>query len=332
MERALSRQRLSRLSRSTIGSVAACVQRSAPYGSRKTCTLHGERASGAARDAGRATLRLSDHRRAPPPLPLSAPGLSIGRSGILPPLAESLPIPEKSVFRRQLPEDLVEFNSTLGRRYFAEAMSSGHLEPYFPLSEQFVTQDEPTYCGLATLTMVMNALRIDPRRRWRDASGPGWRWWADEMFCSRFVGPSLEQIRAIGTTMDEFHLLAVANGAESRMRRATDAGETLDSFRESMVAACASPRAFAVTSFCREVLGQTGHGHFSPVGGYHAATDSVLILDVARFKYPPYWVPLPQLWEACLDVDSNTGRARGWFELSRPAHLPSGPSNRWCTN
>jgi Phytochelatin synthase len=32
------------------------------------------------------------------------------------------------------------------------------------------------------------------------------------------------------------------------------------------------------------VLGQTGSGHFSPIAGYHAATDSVLILDVARFK------------------------------------------------
>ena len=71
-----------------------------------------------------------------------------------------------------------------------------------------------------------------------------------------------------------------------------------------------------VTSFCRAALGQTGSGHFSPVGGYHAPTDSALILDVARFKYPPYWVPLPQLWEASLAVDTDTGRARGWFEMS----------------
>lgn len=32
-------------------------------------------------------------------------------------------------------------------------------------------------------------------------------------------------------------------------------------------------------------------------GGYHAETDQVLILDVARFKYPPHWVPLKTLWE-----------------------------------
>lgn len=40
------------------------------------------------------------------------------------------------------------------------------------------------------------------------------------------------------------------------------------------------------------------------------------MLDVARFKYPPFWVPVEQLWEATLAVDEVTGRARGWFELS----------------
>ena len=70
---------------------------------------------------------------------------------------------------------------------FAEAMGNGHMEPYFPLMEQFVTQEDPRFCALATLTMVMNSLRIDPRRRWRDENGPGWRWWSDEMFPTSLV-------------------------------------------------------------------------------------------------------------------------------------------------
>ena len=48
------------------------------------------------------------------------------------------------------------------------------------------------------------------------------------------------------------------------------------------------------------MLTQTGTGHFSPIGGYHAEKDLALILDVARFKYPPYWMPLPLLWEVSL--------------------------------
>lgn len=56
---------------------------------------------------------------------------------------------------------------------------------------------------------------------------------------------------------------------------------------------------------------QTGTGHFSPIGGYHAEKDMALILDVARFKYPPHWVPLSLLWEAMDTVDDASGHRRG---------------------
>lgn len=60
---------------------------------------------------------------------------------------------------------------------------------------------------------------------------------------------------------------------------------------------------------------QTGTGHFSPIGGYHAVKDMVLILDVARFKYPPHWVPLSLLWEAMDTIDEATGHRRGYALL-----------------
>ena len=37
-----------------------------------------------------------------------------------------------------------------------------------------------------------------------------------------------------------------------------------------------------IVSYSRKALGQTGDGHYSPIGGYHSATDQVLVLDVAR--------------------------------------------------
>jgi glutathione gamma-glutamylcysteinyltransferase len=43
----------------------------------------------------------------------------------------------------------------------------------------------------------------------------------------------------------------------------------------------------------------------------------VLVLDVARFKYPPHWVALPRLAAAMRTVDPTTGRSRGWLELRR---------------
>ena len=51
-------------------------------------------------------------------------------------------------------------------------ISSGNMECYFPLAAQLRTQDEPAYCGLTTLVMVLNSLAVDPGRVWKGA----WRW------------------------------------------------------------------------------------------------------------------------------------------------------------
>ena len=59
----------------------------------------------------------------------------------------------------------------------------------------------------------------------------------------------------------------------------------------------------------------TGDGHFSPVGGYHPEKDLVLILDTARFKYPPHWVKLSTLCDAMRALDPSTGGFSPLMEL-----------------
>jgi len=67
-------------------------------------------------------------------------------------------------------------------------------------------------------------------------------------------------------------------------------------------------------------LGQTGSGHFSPLAGFHEQSDKVLIMDVARFKYPPHWVDLELMYKATFDEDSETGKPRGWLLVSSVDH------------
>jgi glutathione gamma-glutamylcysteinyltransferase len=83
--------------------------------------------------------------------------------------------------------------------------------------------------------------------------------------------------------------------------------------------AAAGGQGVVIASYDRAGLDQTGSGHFSPVGGYHAAKDLVLILDVARFKYPPHWIAAERLWQAMHPIDPATGRSRGWIALQRRA-------------
>ena len=50
-----------------------------------------------------------------------------------------------------------------------------------------------------------------------------------------------------------------------------------------------------------------GEGHFSPLGAYDSKTDSFLLMDVARYKYPPVWVKTSQLYNSIRDNGSWRG-------------------------
>jgi glutathione gamma-glutamylcysteinyltransferase len=76
-----------------------------------------------------------------------------------------------------------------------------------------------------------------------------------------------------------------------------------------------------IVNYTRAALGQTGGGHFSPIGAVHLGAELALVLDVARFKYPPHWVPIERLWRAMTEVDPSTGDPRGWLVLARGGRL-----------
>lgn len=222
----------------------------------------------------------------------------------------------QSLYRRPLPPELVAFASPRGRALFDEARAAGDMEAFFPLIEQFHTQADPAFCGLGTLVVALNALGVDPGRLWK---GP-WRWFSEELLdcCT-----PLERVRAQGVTLDELACLARCNGADARVFR-PDAHDLQELRAAIRAASRSSVDPALIVGYDRGALGQTGAGHFSPIGGYHEASDHALVLDVARFKYPPHWVPVAALHAATLPVDAATGRPRGWIALRRsrrPASL-----------
>ncbi|KAI5481032.1 glutathione gamma-glutamylcysteinyltransferase [Pseudohyphozyma bogoriensis] len=244
-----------------------------------------------------------------PPLAPSPPSSSIEPIPVLPPRPKS-----PSFYKRPLPSSCVPYASAEGKRLFRQALEEGNLEAYFPLSSQFITQNEPAYCGLATLTMVLNALEVDPQRKWKGS----WRWYAEEMLdCCR----PLSSVAQVGITLAEFTCLARCNGLSATVNSPNllatpeETEAALAKFRKDLKAACRGDNMMAI-SYSRKSLGQTGDGHFSPIGGYSEKDDMVLILDVARFKYPSYWVTVDQAWESMKPLDKATGQPRGYSLLS----------------
>ncbi|KAI5786713.1 Phytochelatin synthase-domain-containing protein [Pyronema domesticum] len=238
----------------------------------------------------------------PPPVPVPVEGKKV----------------KESFYMRELPTDkLVGYESPEGKELFKAALMEGGLEAFFPLSQQFLTQNEPAFCGLGTLCMILNALKIDPAATWRKP----WRWFTQEMLdCCR----PLDWVKENGITLAEFTCLAKCNGLDASTRFAD---ETSFAEFERAVRACTfSTGQLMAVSYSRATLGQTGSGHFSPVGGYTSKNGGmVLILDVARFKYPSYWVPISTLYSALLPPDAVSNQPRGYSILRRP-ETPVPPS------
>ena len=117
-----------------------------------------------------------------------------------------------------------------------------------------------------------------------------------------------------GLDVEELACLARCNGAEVELVRGDP--NNLAAFRAA-IASAASGDGVLIVSYDRSALGQTGSGHFSPVGGYHRARDLALILDVARYKYPPVWVTTADLFNAMNTQDSdNANRTRGYVLIA----------------
>lgn len=216
---------------------------------------------------------------------------------------------QQSLYRRALPDNAIAFATREGRALFGEALASKGLDGYFPLAEQYHTQSEPTFCGLGSLVVALNALSIDPMRSWK---GP-WRWFAEELLDCCLP---LAAVREQGLTLDEVACLARCNGADVELERA--APSNLERWRAALAVA-ASDEAVVIAAYDRAALGQTGSGHFSPLGGYHAAKNLVLMLDVARFKYPAHWMDADRLWRSMQRIDPTTNQARGWMVIRASA-------------
>ncbi|KAJ7373946.1 hypothetical protein OS493_009273 [Desmophyllum pertusum] len=229
--------------------------------------------------------------------------------------------PSKTFYGRSLPQNLVDYRSKGSKTRLCRALQTGYAVPYLSLSSCFNTQAEPAYCGVSTLAIILNALRIDPQRIWRNYLAMVYRG------TSRLLSP-LEDVKEFGITLEEFVCLADCNGAVASLVRPSDTKEQFDKFVQTVERVCTggrqgkeenldeeNPDEFMAISFSRKALGQTGDGHFSPIAAFDRETSSVLMFDTARFKYPPYWVPIELLFKSMLPLDSATGKSRGYVVL-----------------
>jgi hypothetical protein len=213
-----------------------------------------------------------------------------------------------------LPEALINLNSDRGARLLIEGEA---IDAYWPLSIQFVTQKNQTYCGVATLVMVLNALGVPA------PATPGiepFRTFTQDNLLNEQTEKILPQeiLAKKGMTLDQIGQLLGIYAVKADVRHA--AGSSLDEFRTLAMQHLGAPDRYVIINYLRDAIGQERGGHFSPLAAYDADTDRFLVLDVSRYKYPPIWVEADDLYSAMNTPDSdNENRTRG-FVLVSAAH------------
>lgn len=187
-------------------------------------------------------------------------------------------------------------------------MAARNRQQFFLVEPYLDTQQNLAFCGPASMAAVLNSLGI-PRPS-GGALYPYRFFTQDNLFTPATQGiKSYAQVSAQGMTLAEFTAFLNALGVRAVSHYAD--GLEIEALRTLVKNTLADTKQRLVVNYSRKPLGQVGDGHLSPVAAYDAASDSVLVLDVAKFKYPPTWVPLDELLQAMRTTDPDSGRSRG---------------------
>eukprot|EP00928_Gymnodinium_smaydae_P061817 TRINITY_DN45803_c0_g1_i1.p1 TRINITY_DN45803_c0_g1~~TRINITY_DN45803_c0_g1_i1.p1 ORF type:complete len:303 (-),score=41.92 TRINITY_DN45803_c0_g1_i1:169-966(-) len=196
---------------------------------------------------------------------------------------------------------LIYFNSTEGAQLLKNA---SHDRAFWQLADHFATEVNGSSCGPTSAAVVLNALGsqgiVAPPSQSYSVHGfnvPPTHYWElsnlNSSTCAQHATApwhgALNQVGALIGCADPRLHVKVVHARNS----------TVEAFRVALQRALsAEPLQFVIVNFDRKGLDQEGFGHHSPVGAYDVHTDRVLILDVARYRYPPAWVLLPDLFVA----------------------------------
>lgn len=207
-----------------------------------------------------------------------------------------------------VPARAVELNSTEG---FAILVRSQYRS-YRAVASHFTTQDTQSLCGIASAVAVLNGMNVPPPV---DPVYEPYAYWTQSDLASNECLAAIHD-PAHGSTRAQLAAML------SCLVRVQDvpAPASVGELRQIVAGALAdSAKEHLIVNFDRADLdAEAGGGHFSPVVAYDAQEDLALLMDVARYKYPPMWFPLQDLWRSTLRVDSSSNQSRGFLVLSPP--------------
>lgn len=210
-----------------------------------------------------------------------------------------------------LPDALIDLRSPKGEALLLE---TPHLDAYFSISVAFETQKNQAYCGIASMVMVLNAIHAPAPT---SSEYQPYNMFTQDNVLNEATDAILprEVLAHHGMTLDQLGRLLSLHPITVEVHHAVQGG--LDEFRQAARDYLAQSHHYVLVNYLRKSLGQERGGHISPLAAYDEKADRFLILDVARYKYPPVWVSAADLFEAMDTTDAdNENKTRGYVLIA----------------
>jgi len=181
----------------------------------------------------------------------------------------------------------------------------------FKLLRFYEAQIRGTYCGVATAVVALNALAIKaPASQYLGK----YRLFTQEEFFEGSIGEAVNKdvVKTKGLTLKDMTALMETQPLKVDPFEAVNL--TDDEIRHHIISALQNPNQVVIVLYQRKELKQEGSGHWSPIAAYDCHSDSFLVLDVARYKYPPAWINADTLL-ASMRIPDDEGLSRGFIIL-----------------
>ena len=214
----------------------------------------------------------------------------------------------------------------------ARLARSRHKTDYLQMAQHFQPQMNPLYCGVASSVIVLNSMRLpagvtahrSPVEK-EIAADPDDDWLKYPAYSQQnLLGDRTEAVkpRAViemrstddgevdpGLTLAQLKGILEAYDATVELYYADKNNKAgMSAFRTTVRQALQESQQFILVNFHGRSIGALTDGHISPVAAYDERSDSVLLLDVAGYLNPWYWVPVEHLYQAMHTRDGDNYR------------------------
>jgi hypothetical protein len=188
---------------------------------------------------------------------------------------------------------------------------------YWAISPFYIGQETDSDCSVASIAILLNALRGVPPRADVDLVTPrallaaaGDRRWKVEtalngtgVTFAEFKADAARSLRKFGLDNYQLDVFAPGEGTEANLAQ----------LKNLLTANELSAKDIALIYFDQGVLtGDWDGPHISPIGAYDADRAQVLVMDVDRRYYVPYWSPVAKLLDSMVrPAPAKFGRLAG---------------------